>query len=869
VNNTNDTGAGSLRQAITSANAAAGADVIRFLIPGGPGVKTIMVGAGGLPDVTDAVLIDGWTATGFTNSPLIQLDGTNAAGSTAGINIRASNCTVRGLIVHSFPDEGLEIDGITAAANGDNNVFEGNWIGINSAGQLRPNADNGILVTEDSNNNRIGGTGANQPNIICGSGGDGVLIRINSDNNVVQGNFIGVLADGVTSRPNTRFGVEILDNADNNSIGGAAALAANVIANSGLDGVGISTNDCDGVLIQGNRIFANGGLGIDLEDNGVTNNDAGDVDGGANGRLNFPVIYGATVVGANLVVGGEARPGTTVEIFLAAVDGSGHGEAQTFIGRGVVGATAGYTDATARRFAFTFALGAIVPGNQVAATAIDGTNNTSEFSTNVVVERFAVTTTSDVSSGATASIIALAGDPGSDLLVSLREALTATNNTAGTDSINFRISAALVGGVHTITPTAALPSITGVLHITGTTEPDYAGTPVVELNGTSAGGGTNGLTFAAGSTASTLRALVINRFNGNGVRLDAPTIGIYGNRIGTDAAGTVNRGNGGAGVLLNSTGAQVGGTAAGAPNIIAFNGTGVNALVTAGNGNAVIGNTIRANTGIGIDLGNNGVTNNDAGDGDSGPNDLLNFPAIAGAGVISGNINVDFTIDAPAANYRVDFFRNPGGADPSGFGEGQTPAASFVINHPGGSQAYLRSFPGAVGEIITPTATVCTDGAPCTTFGSTSEFGGAVTTVNGVLAVMKRAYLPGGTPIATGTALPRGTDVDFVLYVNNPGAVAADISLDDLLAPGFTYIGGTMRYSSTTPNCPTGGCTPAQEATIYTAAAAGTAGTEAIDGDVVSFGASTVRVGNQNVANAQLNIPAGRVWAVLFRVRMQ
>lgn len=870
VTNTADAGAGSLREALNNANASAGLDTIRFNIGAG-GLQTLVVGPPGLPDINEPLLLDGTSQPGWSGNPIIQLDGSGATGSSAGLNIRGNNATVRGFILHSFPDDGIEIDAITG--NGDNNVVTGNWVGINASGAARPNADHGIVVNEDADGNRIGGPGPFEGNVVGSNGADGVLLRDGCDNNVVQGNYIGVLADGVTARPNTRFGIELLDNCSSNTIGGTAAGAGNVIAHNLFDGITVSSN-CVSNLIQANRIYANSGLGIDFDNNGVTANDAGDADNGANARLNFPVIYNAMLLGSNLVVGGEARPGAVVEVFVSAPDPSGFGEGQTFVGRGTVtGGVAGQVDLTARRFAFSFPPGSVIPGTVLTATATDASNNTSEFSANATVSRFAVTGTTDAQDGTTSSLTALVASPGVDGLISLREAIAAANNTPGTDSIPFRISAPLSGGVHTISPTTPLPSITGAVDIDGTTEPDFSGTPVVELSGFLAGPGTDGLVFDAGANGSTLRGLVINRFNGNGVRLDASACGVFGNRIGTDAPAMTNRGNGNAGVLINTTDSQIGGTTVGWGNTIAYNGTGVALSASAGTGNAVVANSIYSNTGLGIDLGGNGVTSNDAGDGDSGPNDLLNFPVIVTAGVTGSQIVVEFDLDGPPGHYRVEFHRNPAGADPSGFGEGQIPTVAFVVDHPGGTQRHWRVFPsglpGFVGEVITPTATVCTDGAPCTTLGSTSEYGGAIITVAQPLVLAKRAFLPGGTPIASGTTLPRGTDVEFMVYVNNPTDATTDVSLSDALQPGFAFIGGTLRYDASTPNCPPGGCTPAQEAAIYSALTGGTPGTEAVDGDVVSFGGSTVRIGNQDAPNAQLDVPAGRVWAVLFRVRMQ
>ena len=74
VTNTNDSGAGSLRAAITSANASAGvADTIDFNIAGA-GVKTIAL-ASALPTIADAVIIDGASRPGFAGTPLIELHG--------------------------------------------------------------------------------------------------------------------------------------------------------------------------------------------------------------------------------------------------------------------------------------------------------------------------------------------------------------------------------------------------------------------------------------------------------------------------------------------------------------------------------------------------------------------------------------------------------------------------------------------------------------------------------------------------------------------------------------------------------------------------------------------------------------------------
>ena len=144
-----------------------------------------------------------------------------------------------------------------------------------------------------------------------------------------------------------------------------------------------------------------------------------------------------------------------------------------------------------------------------------------------------------------------------DGVVTLREAITAANNNAnfgdaigsgpyGADTIVFNIPGS---GVQTIALTSALPVITDTLTIDGTTQPGFAGTPVVELSGAGAGQGVVGLTLSASAAGSTVRGLAINSFSGTGIIVQGDGNTIQGDFIGTDVTGTT--------ALANQTGIQI------------------------------------------------------------------------------------------------------------------------------------------------------------------------------------------------------------------------------------------------------------------------------------------------------------------------
>ena len=200
VLNANDSGTGSLRQAILNANAAGGSNTIAFAIAPS-GVQTIAL-LSALPAVTSLVVLDGTTKPGYAGTPLVVLNGAGAGSGANGLTITAGNSTVRGLVINQFTSAGIDITG--ASATGD--IVQGNYIGTDVTGSTAlGNALEGILVISGAANNTIGGTTAGAGNVISGNSGPDVMgINFNDagTGNVVQGNLIGTNAAGTAALPN-------------------------------------------------------------------------------------------------------------------------------------------------------------------------------------------------------------------------------------------------------------------------------------------------------------------------------------------------------------------------------------------------------------------------------------------------------------------------------------------------------------------------------------------------------------------------------------------------------------------------------------------------------------------------------------------
>jgi hypothetical protein len=311
VINTNDSGAGSLRQAILDANATSGADTIAFNIPG-TGVKTITP-TSPLPAVTESVVIDGYSQPGSSINTLmdgdnavllVQLDGSNLGGGALlppGLHINASNCEVKGLVINRFPGDGISVAGSSGSPTSGTTI-QGNFIGTDPAGAIAQGNLDGVDI-QFSTNNLIGGTTAAARNVISGNHGRGIAVITGASANVIQGNFIGTNANGNAAVGNTSGGI-LSGGTAPDTIGGTATGARNVISgNLNNAGIFISPGTSTGATIQGNLI------GTDVTGTVAIGNHFGiwlNYGSGGNSTV------GGTVAGARNVISGNRSDGVLI-----------------------------------------------------------------------------------------------------------------------------------------------------------------------------------------------------------------------------------------------------------------------------------------------------------------------------------------------------------------------------------------------------------------------------------------------------------------------------------------------------------------------------------------------------------------------------
>lgn len=258
VTTTNNDGPGALASAINLANANPGPDAIHFAIPGTAPFNINWAMMNVL--VTEALTIDATTQPGYAGSPVVRVSG---SGNTYGLRLTGGSTAIRGLAITQF-SSALSIEAV-------GNVVEGNYIGLDVDG-VTTMGNTGFGISVLSSGNSIGGTTSQSRNVISGNGNSGIYIFPGTSGNVVAGNYIGTNAAGAAARPNSRNGVEM--SGVSNVIGGTSAGAGNVISGNGLSGIetengpNMVQGNIVGLAADGATALSNGYIGVFLHDTG-------------------------------------------------------------------------------------------------------------------------------------------------------------------------------------------------------------------------------------------------------------------------------------------------------------------------------------------------------------------------------------------------------------------------------------------------------------------------------------------------------------------------------------------------------------------------------------------------------------------------
>lgn len=703
ADNTTDDAFCTLREAILAANAApanancgagaAGLDTIAFNL--GAGTPSITL-ATPLPDITAPVIING--ATG--GATRIEILAGAANGSGLVLALGSSGSTLTALVLSGFSFGGSDAAIVIISAN---NRVENCLIGTDNTGLAAAAIGNsiGILIQSvNATGNVIGGNTVAQRNIISGN-----LVGINltndSSSNRIEGNYIGTDLHAANALPNMFAGVYIENHSTNNVVGGNNASVRNIISGNG---VGIYINHADGNRIVGNYI------GTDVAGISAIPNAFGGIGAGIAIEDAYDTIVGGHTVGErNLISGNDfgivitnfSEDNVVIGNYIgtnAAGDAAIPNANSNNKGAGVLieesdNNTIGGKTASARN---------LISGNEYGVVIMtDATFNHVEGNY-IGINAAGTAALPNVYSGVFIEDLATANVIGGDTAA-------ARNIISGNDEEGVTITGGAYDNIVRFNYIGTNPSGTSAI-------PNQNEGVDIDENSTLCG--------CIDATGNLIADNLISGNGSSGIEIEDPsTTGniIVRNKIGTNAAGTAGIPNNDGGIYFGSGayGNFVGSASPSDANLIAFNvGAGI-IVFDPGTENPFLGNSIHSNTGLGIDLEDDGVTANDAGDPDIGANTFQNFPVLAAVTAATCNaVHITATLDSVVADgpYRIEFFANTV-ADASNHGEGQIFLGS--TSHVGDNTPFSVVLPApalAAGARLAGTAT--SQGGN----GSTSEF---------------------------------------------------------------------------------------------------------------------------------------------------
>ena len=561
VVNTADSGLGSLRWAITNANANSGmTNRISFNISGTAPFTINLLSA--LPAVANPwTIIDATTQPDWANSgmPVVELNGASAAGSV-GLQLNSAFNTVAGLAINRFPSYGI-------ALSGPSNVIQGNFIGTDTTGAVaRGNGSFGIYV--ESAGNRIGGGKAGNGNVISGNNDNGIYI--NTTSNVVQGNYIGISATGANALGNKTNGV-VIYGGSGNLIGGSGG-ARNYISGNGTSGVYLYGSSA------GQNVISNNFIGTDQSGELVISN------------LND----GITISGApsNAILGNVISGNGTNGVYLSGAGATGNIVAGNFIGTDAIGKLALGNDnagVTVTANGNLIGLGNVISGNLTHGIFLTGGASGNLVQGNII--------------GLSAAGTNALPNRGHGINIS-----SASSNTIGGVASGARnvISGNALNGISIFMVTDTLNTICGNYIGTDVTGKKALANTLVGILVQGCSNIVGGVTAGSGNVISGngQHGIYLVGTNGN-----AAGNVIQGNLIGLNATGTAALGNGCSGIYINgAANNQIGGTNAAARNVISANGSagygGVSLANAGATRNQLQGNYIGTDASGAVALGN-------------------------------------------------------------------------------------------------------------------------------------------------------------------------------------------------------------------------------------------------------------------------
>jgi hypothetical protein len=500
--------------------------------------------------------------------------------------------------------------GVAIESGSRNNFVSGNFIGLDAAGHGGKGNANGVAVF-DSPGTTIGATAGNGGNIIgsnhATNTGYGITIHGNSPGTLIIGNAVGLSGDLVTAAPNAS-GI-ILDATS------GVVIQQNFLSGNTVDGIFVNGGSASlirqnfiGTDISGLNAVGNGGDGVDIV--GAANITVG----GTNGSQ-------ANVIGANhgygIQVSGAGASATTITQNLIGVNltgktAMGNGQSGIWVNN-VPGTVIGGSPSTANVIANNGAEGILITG--VAATGTSVVNNYLGLAAD----------------GITAGANALDGI----LVQSTPGVVIAYNVISGNTNYGVHIAsasgAAIFGnliGTDVFGAGAKPNGLAGVL-LDNASGNVVGGTAGGASRNVIAGNALYGVFIAnAGATGNT----------------------IAGNFIGVNASGATALANGVDGVLVQAPGNTIGGTAAGARNVISGNASAGVHLAGGGSNSLVAGNLIGTDLNGVTAIGNGsfGVTVDGTGTG-SATHNTIGGSSAAARNLISGNGFVNVNVSGPLA----------------------------------------------------------------------------------------------------------------------------------------------------------------------------------------------------------------------------